>query len=206
MPPQQKGFTIIELLISVSVFAFLVISVAMLFTNVFSGSKQGLLAVDNIDQARFFSSRFINEIRNATTGVDGAYSLNTAEPTQIIFYSTIANGGSTIYRIRYYLSGTTLYKGTVAPSGNPLSYNLAQEVIKPVQNDASSGATPVIFTYYNDSYDGSTTPLPQPVNVTMVKFVKIDLNILKQTNQGASDVFSISEGAAIRNLKTNLGN
>ena len=108
-------------------------------------------------------------------------------------------------RIRYYLATSTLYKGVIVPSGSPLTYNLGQEKILTVQTDLISTTTP-IFYYYDGNYNGSSTPLTQPVNTTQIKYVKINLNILKQNTISDSSTFNISTGASIRNLKTNLGN
>ncbi len=200
----QKGFTILELLVAVSIFGGLAILVALLFSDVFSGSKQQLLAVDNVEQSRLVASQFLNEMRNATTGVSGEYSLGQAGDQQIIFYSK-TTGTSTVNRIRYYVSGTKLYKGVVIPTGNPLTYNLGSEVVKVAQNDLTNG-TGQVFTYYGDTYSGSENSLTQPINLTAVKFVKINLTVLTQAKNNSNTTYSISEGVTIRNLKTNLGN
>ena len=200
----QRGFSILELLVAVSIFSFLIILVALMFTNVFTGSKQGLLAVDNVEQARLVASQFLNEARNATTGVGGEYALSQAGDQKIILYAK-TTGTATINRIRYYITGGKLYKGVVIPSGNPLAYNLASETIRLVQNDVTNGVGQV-FTYYNDSYSGTQNPLSQPINVNSVKFVKINLTVLTQVKNNSNSTFSISEGVAIRNVKTNLGN
>ncbi|KKP43313.1 MAG: hypothetical protein UR31_C0008G0005 [Parcubacteria group bacterium GW2011_GWA2_33_14] len=151
---KSSGFTILELLVAVSIFGVLIIMAALLFTNIFTGSNQQFSALNNVDQARLVTSRFTNEIRNATTGVEGSYSLNTASDNQIIFYSRSTSPGATINRIRYYLEDNNLYKGVTLPSGNPPDYNLALESNIIVQKDIANGATP-IFTYYDGNYNGS---------------------------------------------------
>ncbi len=198
----QRGFTILEMLVAVSIFGFLTIGIATMFLDVFIGSKQQFLAVSNVDQARLVTSQFLNELRNATTGVDGSFSLGQADDTQIIFYSKSLNS-ATVNRFRYYLAETTLYKGTIIPTGNPLVYNVASESVKIVQNDVKN--TPIFF-YYNDTYTEGQSALPQPVNLNNVKFVKINITVLTQVKNNSNTTFSISRGVAIRNLKTNLGN
>ncbi len=103
------------------------------------------------------------------------------------------------------MSSGALYKGVIDPSGTPLSYNTANEVTTKLISDMSIGANP-LFYYYDGNYNGSGSSIAQPVNINQVKFVKINLSILKQSVQNSTSTFTVSGGAAIRNLKNNLGN
>jgi prepilin-type N-terminal cleavage/methylation domain-containing protein len=200
----QRGFTLIEMLMVILFFSILGYSIITIVGEIFKYSRQQSLALNVADQARKTSFNFASELRNATTGNDGSYSLNQAGDTQIIFY-TGKNTGAIVNRVRYYLTGDTLYKGVVVPSGNPLFYNLASETITPVQTNLANAATPV-FYYYDGDYDGATSPLGQPININQVKFVKINLVILNEPGISSSvGTSTISAGATIRNLKTNLG-
>ncbi len=199
---QQRGFTIVELLVAISIFSLLIFVTMVMLQNVLIDTHQQFSALDNVDHARLVTSEIVNELRNATVGADGSYQINTAGDNQLIFYST-PSGGGPVNRVNYYLSGTTLWKGVTAPTGNPQVYNTALEIKAIVQNDVVNTAP--IFTYYNGNYTGSGNPLPQPVNVNFVKFVKINLDILKQVQKQNPSIFSISAGSNIRNLKNNLG-
>jgi prepilin-type N-terminal cleavage/methylation domain-containing protein len=198
----ESGFTLVEILVSISIFSVLIILIALMFSNVFTGSKQQLLAVDNIEQSRLVTSQFLNEMRNATTGVDGSYALGQAGDSQIIFYAK-TKGTNTVNRVRYYLSAGKLYKGIVVPTGNPLAYNLASESVKIAQNDVTNAT---IFAYYDDTYSGTQNPLSQPININSVKFIKINMTVKTQVKDNSNATFTVSEGVAIRGLKTNLGN
>ncbi|MEK7659018.1 MAG: prepilin-type N-terminal cleavage/methylation domain-containing protein [Patescibacteria group bacterium] len=202
---KSSGVTLIELLVAISIFTVLIFFIASMIPNIFTNSKQQLLSLDNVDYSRLVTSQFVNEIRNATTGEDGSYPLNQADDSQIVFYSKAASSGTTVNKIRYYLSGNTLYKGVIIPTGSPLTYNVSSEILKIAQSGVANGSNP-LFYYYDGNYNGSTNALSQPINVNLVKFVKINLMILKEVKAQDTSVFSISAGAAIRNLKTNLGN
>jgi prepilin-type N-terminal cleavage/methylation domain-containing protein len=202
---KNKGFTIIELIVVIAVISVLMILASNLLITVLFGSNQQFLAMTNVDQAVTVSTKFTNDLRNATNGVDGSFPLYLADVNQIIFYSNAGVIGTTSNRIRYYLSGTTLYRGVVTPTGTPLTYNLSSEVIKPVQTDVVSGTNP-IFTYFNGDYVGTGSALVQPVNINNIKYTKMTLVILKKTTADSSSTFSVSAGGVIRNLKTNLGN
>lgn len=202
---KQKGFTLVEMLTAIFIFTLLIGGILLLFKTILTTSTQQTLALGSTDQARKVAFNFVNEIRTATTGNSGAYPLNEASSSEIILYSGYGSANGTANRIRYFASGPILYKGTIIPSGNPLSYNLNSEIVKPVQTALANGNTP-IFYYYDEAFSGTNTPLIQPINLNRVKFVKINLILLKQDVKNATSTFSVSAGGTIRNLKTNLGN
>lgn len=160
--------------------------------------------MDNIDYANAVGANFTNEIRIAQVGSDGAYPIGQAEDKQIIFFSSYRQPVGQVARIHYYLTDNTLYKGVTLPTGDPLTYNLISEKVQAVQNNIVNDASP-IFYYYDGNYTGSSTSLLQPVNINQIKYVKINLNILKQNTRTDTTVFSIIAGSAVRNLKNNLG-
>lgn len=195
----------IEVLVTISVFVFLIFGVSAMLSDIFVNSSQQLSSMNNIDQARSVLSTFTNEIRNAAAGSDGSYPLNQAADSQIIFYSNFKTSNSTVERIRYYVAGNTLYKGVVLPTGSPLSYNLSSESVKPVITSISNQSSPT-FYYYDGNYNGTGAALTQPVNINQVRFIKISLMVLNQITPTDTSTFPITAGAAIRSVKDNLGN
>ena len=202
---EQKGFTLIEIVVALAIFAVLIFGVATMLNDIFVNSNQQLASMSNIDQARSALSIFTNEIRDAATGSDGSYPLNQAGDFQIIFYSNFGTTSSTVERIRYYISGDTLYKGVVLPTGNPLSYILSSESVSPVITGISVGTAPV-FYYYDGNYNGGTSALSQPVNINQVRFVKINFMVFNKITPNDTSTFPVAAGAAIRSVKDNLGN
>jgi len=201
------GFTIIEVVISVSVGILLLLVAVDLLISVSTSPKSQIISMGNIEQAKTAVSTFANELRNAAIGNGGSYSITEAENNEIIFYSNYRTEGNLVYRMRYYLSGDTLYRGVTIPTGSPLSYDLGSEVVKPVVTVVSNGSDPA-FYYYDGSYNGSSTysPLYPPININMIRFVKISMVIKNQITNQDNSTFPISAGVAVRNLKDNLGN
>ena len=199
----QSGFTLIEMVVAVAGFSLIIWGLVALVSNIFFSSSQqsGLLA--DSDQARRLAFEVASELRNGQTGSNGAYVLDTAADQQIIFYSN-ADSDSGIERIRYYVQDDKLYKGVTEYNG--ATYNVATEQSTVVQNDLANGADPV-FNYYDGTYTGSSTQtsLVQPVNVTAVKFVKVSLQIYNKGGVKNTNTYTVTASAAIRNLKTNLG-
>lgn len=201
----QSGFTLVETIMTIFIFSLLMLGTSLMLKDILANSRQQYGVIDSVDQARKIANTFTNELRNSTYGVNGSYPLNEASNIQIIFFSTAPKNNGTISRVRYYMSGNTLYKGITDPAGNPPSYAGQTEVITTLSTKMSLSANP-LFYYYDGSYNGSGTSLSQPVNLNQVKFIKINLIVLKQLTATSSDTFTVSAGASMRNLKTNLGN
>jgi len=196
---KSTGFTLIEIVIAVSLFSVLMFVAVELLASVMKNPKLQLSSLDNIDQARLVASNFANEMRSAAYGT---YPLVEAENSQITFYSTIGAVTGNVNKIRYYISNGTLYKGVIAPVGGV--YNPSSEVLTQVLKGLANEATP-LFYYYDGSYDGNGTgsALLVPVNINDVKFV--EMNLVAQKKEGdSSSTFSVKAGAAIRILKDNL--
>lgn len=200
----EQGFTLIEMLIAIVIFAIVSIGLVALVTSIMvSSAKQSSLLAGS-DQARKLAANMMNELRNAQVSSVGAYPLAIAESQSIIFYSNI-DSDSYIERVRYFIQNNKLYKGILKPSGNPLVYNLANEKLSVAQNDLANGTDP-IFYYYGKDYDGSSDIfMNEPVNVTAIRLVKLNLRIFNKAGVSNSNYYTITASASIRNLKDNLG-
>lgn len=204
-PLFSAGFTLVETVIVVAFFSFLSVGISTVILNIYKNYNQQSTSLSNADAARKMAFSFASELRNATAGNNGSFPLSQAGNSEIIFYSSADLNGSIVKRIRYYLSGNTLYKGVITPTGNPLSYN-SPETIRSVQtNLANNGIGAPVFYYFDGDYNGSGNPMTQPINVNQVKFVKMNLVISNSIGQ-SSGIFTVNAGATLRNLKTNLGN
>jgi prepilin-type N-terminal cleavage/methylation domain-containing protein len=205
---KKAGFTLVEMLIVIFISTLLVLGVSTLVITIIKTSRQQIRSTGDIFQSTLTAANFANELRNMSIGNDGSYQINQAGDTQLIFYSSFGASGLAVNRIRYYLATTStttiLYKGVVTPTGSPLTYNLGLEVVRTIQTDIASGTTK-IFYYYDGNYNGSTTPLTQPVNVTGVKFISLSMSVVSQPELSTT-TYPITIGATLRNLKNNLGN
>lgn len=187
-------------------FGLIIVGLIALFSNLFvSSSQQGGLLSDT-DLARRLAFQISSELRNGVTGSNGAYVLDTAEDQQIIFYSPNADNDPGIERIRYYVQRGSLWKGVTEYNGS--GYNTSTEQTYVVQKDLANSSSTPVFYYYDGNYTGSSTQtsLAQPVNVTAVKFVKVNLQIYNKAGVKNTNIYTITSSATIRNLKTNLGN
>ena len=154
-------------------------------------------------QARRAVANLVEELRNAQASATGSYALATVDDQELIFYSKTT--GNTVDRIHYYLDDGKMKKGITPPSGDPPIYDLDNETVTTVQDDVGNGTDP-LFYYYDGSYDGVTgTPLTQPVNITQVRFVQVHLSVYNKAGRAGTNTYTVTGGATIRGLKTNLG-
>ncbi|MDD4476577.1 MAG: prepilin-type N-terminal cleavage/methylation domain-containing protein [Patescibacteria group bacterium] len=196
----KKGFTILEAIVAVAIFALLAIAIISLY--LFSDYSKNVVweQLSTQNEGRKTAQDFGNELRTAKISGVGAYPLESAASQQIIFYSDIDADGLA-ERVRYFKDATNFKKGVIEPSGSPISYNPANEAVTIIAHDVANGSDPV-FYYYNENFSGSEEPLAQPINVTQVRVVKISL-ILEEDPNMSPVPFRIEAKTMIRNLKGN---
>lgn len=203
-PRLSPAFTLVEAIVTVAIFSLIAYGIIALVSGILVGSSREERLLTGSDQARRVAGNLMRELRNATISSIGGYALAQASPLQLVFYSNIDTDPDR-ERLNYYVQNGKLYRGVIKPSGNPLAYNPASEQVVVVQNDVANGAEP-LFKYYDGSYDGVTdNPLGEPVALTEVKFVKMNLLIINRGGVSGLNTFRVTAGGAIRNLKTNLG-
>jgi prepilin-type N-terminal cleavage/methylation domain-containing protein len=196
----QRGFTLLEVLVAISIFVMIVVGITSMMIYAFHNNKVIWEQLSTQNEGRKVSQDLVNELRTASASSIGAYTLEKAEIQQLVFYSNI-DTDSWRERVRYFKDGTNLKKGITKPTGNPLTYNPANENITTIAHDVANGVNP-LFYYYNQVYTGVEVPLVQPVAVTAVRMIKfsIDLDI----NPNTSPVpLHIETMVAVRNLKSN---
>lgn len=197
---KQQGFTLVEVIVVLAIFSILIFGVCGLLISIVQNPKFYLVSMDTIDQAMLVSFKFSDEIRAAAYG---SYPLIEAGDSEITFYSPVGASSGVVNKIHYYLEDGVLYKGVIAPSGGV--YDPYSETITPVLSGISGDQGP-LFSYYSGDYDGilSVDELPEPVNITEVRFVRINLLAQYQLSVESQTDFLSAAGSAIRTLKDNL--
>lgn len=195
----RSGFTLLELMIGFTVM-FIIIVIAGLFTSNIIGS--GLLFRSSLEtqtEVQQSLQSISMEVRAMATSNTGSYPLDTATTNTLAFYSDV-NGDGLIDRVRYFLNNNTLERGSITPTGNPLTYDPASEVVTDFIHNIVSSTNP-IFLYYDKNYTGSEPPLAQPVNVEQITAIGINVQA-QEANQSVGALFSTV--VTPRNLRTNL--
>lgn len=197
----KKGFSLIEILVVVAIFGLIMISVSKFSADVFSLGGTVRDSLSSAQDARALLKTIAREIRMASSANNGSFTIDSASTSTFSFYSDIDDDGNK-EKVRYFLSGNILKKGVIKPSGNPVVYNSSGESVSILVNNIKN-ATSSIFEYFDSNYDGISSPLSIPVNLSTIRLVKITLKIDADPNR-APLIRTYTTQVSFRNLKDNL--
>lgn len=197
-----SGATVLEVVVAVGIFSMVVFSMTAILFSSFKMRDVIWEQLSTQNEGRRIVQDFVNELRSANYSSIGAYPLESASTSSIVFYSNI-DTDSWRERVRYFLSGTTLSKGITKPTSTPLRYaTTTDEVITEIVHDIANGTSTPVFYYYGQDYAGTSTPMTYPVDVSDVRVVGIKLT-LEENPRLSPAPFTIETKASIRNLKSN---
>jgi len=151
--------------------------------------------------ARRVVQETVNIIRKAEESSIGAFPVVLAKDNELIIY---ANVDTDFYRerIRFWLDGTTLKRGIIKPSGNPLNYSGTEQVVDLAHYVVNISKGIPLFIYYDENYTGVENPLTTPAEVALIKLVKVQLLIEKNPDKTPIPL-RVESMVQIRNLKSN---
>ena len=149
---KYKGYTLIEIVVVVAIFGFVIVSVGVFITQGYQANTFGYEQSQALREAQKGISTMIKEIREAGYGDDGSAPFALADDFEIIFFSDVDKDVAT-ERIRYFVDGTDFKKGTTEATGDPLEYLDENEIITTLSEYVRNSDTNV-FTYYNGDYPG----------------------------------------------------
>lgn len=195
----MKGFTFIEVVIVIAIFAviFMVIASFGQNTSLLSNLINKSLQIEQ-DLRQTFQI-LVTEIRSMGTSGLGAYTIESAATSSFIFFSDIDEDG-VFERVRYFAGTSTLQKGVIEPVGNPLVYVTSSEAVKTVVNYLLIATS--TFEYYDANYTGSEAPLSTPIDVTKIRIVKV--TVTADVNPGAAPKpVTFTNTISVRNLRSN---
>lgn len=183
----QSGFTLIEVLVSSAILVILAIGFLGLQYIMSQNQLTAWRDYLSIESGNVALSAVARELRDARQSDTGSYALELANDQEIIFYSDI-DYDDIVERVRYTLSGTNLEKGIIEPTGEPLTYPLANESVRIISDIVRNGADPVFF-YYNEDWpiDTVNNPLVQSERIANTREVKIVLRTNPQANEPDKD-------------------
>src|SRR3989344_6444560 len=197
----RRGFSLVEVVIVVAVAAgifFVVSSLRGNVSNLENIINQKLQSRQDIDQTLQI---MITDIRSAGASSQGAYPIVSASTSSFVFFSDYDQDGI-FERIRYSLATSTLERGIIEPTGDPLSYTTSSKVVTTVIEDIIIAATTSlnVFEYFDSSYTGDGNSLSSTVDVAPIRAVKVTIYSDIAPGQAPKPVL-FTNAVTIRNLR-----
>lgn len=171
----KKGFTLIEMLVTIGIFLMMMLGVTIFFTNLYKENASDIAKIEGISMAGRALEKTGNEIRKMNRGEDGSFFISLADKHNFIFYSDVDNDGLT-EKVEYFLNGTNLERRITEPGD---SNDYSESGIITVLVSSVKNGTDCVFKYYDKDYTGTEVALSSPANVTQVNVIGIfiDVNI-----------------------------
>lgn len=193
-----------EVLVTLGIFSVLVLAIAGILIISLQSNRVIWDQLTGQSDARRVLREVVDTTRRAEISSLGAYPIESADPYELILYANI-NADSFRERIRFFLERPTnlFKKGITLPAGLPLRYDTSTEAVTILARDVVNDDLNIpVFSYYDESYTGSSTPISTPVSTTLVHVVKVEMEIEHDPGQTPVPIRAEST-VMIRNLKTN---
>lgn len=198
----KKGMTLAEIVVVLGIFGLIVVAISSFQRDIILNNKYSQDSLSGAQDARTILRTMVKELRSASPSNNGSFAIIQTGTSSLSFYSdTDADGLKE--QIRYFISTSTLKKGSIKPTGSPLTYNSANEVFTTLAFNIKNATSTALFEYYNSSYTGTSSPLTQPVTASNVRLIKINLMIDADPNK-APIIRTYTSQVNLRNLKDNL--
>lgn len=194
----QRGFTLIELIISLGVSVIVIGGAYEFFMNGMNSYKQSLSRARSNEQVRQGMDAMTAVIREARSADNGSYAVAQATATSLTFYANI-DSDVAVEQVTYSLTGTQLVRTVIKPTGVPPQYPAGNAVTTTLQDNVRS----LQFNYFDKNYTGTQAALTQPVAPLDVRLVRITVTIDDDPTKPPAAV-TLTTAVMLRNLKDNL--
>ena len=195
---KNTGFTLVEILFAVSIFIVVSLVMGAFARNTWVYNSFISSSFNNLNAGRTTLKTMVAEIRTASSGDNGAYVVSAASNTSFTIYSDMEYAALK-ERVQYFVSGNSLRRGVIKPTGSPLGYTGTEVITTLIPNITNA----TVFEYYDKNYDGTTASLASPIQIPSVRLVKITVTIDENPNRAPGPI-TLTSQVTLRNIKDNL--
>lgn len=190
----KRGMTFIEAMVWVAIFMASMIAITNSILYFYRTNRYALEQGSAVAAAQRGIDHMVRTIREAGYAANGAYPIASIANNELIFYADTTGDGKA-EKMRYYISGSSLYEGVTAPTGDPAEYTspeVASELSEYIRNVAQSVT---MFTYY----DKNGLLIDDMSRIADVRFVYVTI-IADVNPNDQPGTLTLHSSAAIRNL------
>lgn len=171
---RARGASLLEILISAGLLMVILLGIAQ-FTEMVprlaNAIRQGGAVEQDRQSLRYAIQSFSADIRSLGVSGTGSYPLAAAASGTIIVYADPDDDGW-MERLRYTITSSTLERGLIEPSFDPVIYATSTETVTAVARQLDGAQSR--FDYFGqDGADGA--PLAEPIDPLTVRAIRIAL-------------------------------
>lgn len=197
----NQGFTLVEVMLASVIFAVAFGLIVMMFYHFINSYAFTFEQNRTLSQIKFVTQDIFSQLREIRVSEDGAYPLTIASDQEISFYADINKNGR-VERVRYFLDGTSFYRGVIYPNDTLEPYAGETEDLTLISDLVVNGSEPV-FYYYNENYPADQTNNPLVPGERLLNTRLIEIRLLLNTSPDSQQPIEVNTKVMLRNLKTN---
>lgn len=197
----QKGMTILEMLIAITIFVIGIEGFSILLINTWRSNSYTFEMGQSAMAVSQGVNKIVNYIRGARQGDNGAYPIVSAEENSLRIYSDYDKDGIT-ERLHIYKSDQNILMGITNPGTSmPVTYPSGDQETVTIASSIVNETDDPVFSYYDKNYpiDTDNNPMSYPINIGNVRLIRIYLHINIDPNR-APDNIENQTFVEIRNL------
>jgi hypothetical protein len=150
MKKTHSGMTFVELTVWLGLLGMISITILTMVMFFYKRDDDLTAATSGSSTVRKTVDKIVKDIREATFAHNGSFVIASMSPYELTFYTDTDLDDAT-ERVRYYVSGSTFYRGVTEPTGNPPVYT-SPEVVTMISTSIMNQTNSVpMFRYYNSS-------------------------------------------------------
>lgn len=190
----QRGITLIETIVWIAIFTASMVAITTSVIVFYRTSSFAIQEATALSSAQHGMDSMVRTIREAAYSSVGAYPVVSLATSSFTFYAN-TDSDSLIERVRYYLSGTNVYMGTLKPTGDPAAYTGSETITTVTDNIKNASSSVDLFAYY----DKNGTKMTDLSQIAQVRFVSINLVADIDPNRAPVNT-QLRSSATLRNL------
>ena len=189
-----RGVTLIETLVWIVLFTFVMLAIMQSVLYFYRTNNYVIQESTAVSSVQRGIDSMVRVIRESAYSDTGAYPVVSIATSSVTFYAN-TDTDTSVEKVRYYISGTTLYLGVVNPTGDPAVYTGAEATTTISDNIKNISQSVNLFTYY----DQNGALISDYTKVGDVRFVTLNLVADIDPNR-APTLITLRSSAALRNL------
>jgi Tfp pilus assembly protein PilW len=191
----KRGISLIETVTVIAIVPVIMIAIANSVLFFYKANTVSIEQAYQVDHARKGVTLLVRDIREASYADNGAYPLAAMASTSITFYSDTDRDNQT-ERITYEITGTSLKRAVLDPSGSPTTYTgsaattSVSEYIRNIEDGVPA------FRYY----DKDNIEVADAAHIADVVSVSV-MTVINIVTTRAPGEFTLKSSATLRNLR-----